>query len=37
LELNKAFVRIADPNVRWSIVDLVRSLANDQPESGGQP
>lgn len=30
LELNKAFARIADPKVRRSIVDLVRSLANDE-------
>ena len=29
LELNKAFVRIADPKVRRSIVELVRSLAGD--------
>ncbi len=29
LELNKAFARITDPKVRRSIVDLVRSLAND--------
>ncbi len=28
LELNRAFVKIADPKVRRSIVDLVRSLAN---------
>jgi transcriptional regulator with XRE-family HTH domain len=32
LELNKAFVRIADPKVRRSIVELVRSLAG---EDGG--
>ncbi|MEL6374842.1 MAG: helix-turn-helix transcriptional regulator [Pseudomonadota bacterium] len=30
LELNKAFVRIKDPKVRRSIVDLVRSVANDE-------
>jgi transcriptional regulator with XRE-family HTH domain len=29
LELNKAFARITDPKVRRSIVDLVRSLANE--------
>lgn len=29
LELNRAFVRIADPKVRRSIVDLVRSLATE--------
>ena len=28
LELNKAFVRVTDPRVRKSIVDLVRSLAD---------
>lgn len=27
LELNRAFVKIADPKVRKSVVDLVRSLA----------
>lgn len=29
VELNKAFVKIADPKVRRSIVDLVRSLAGE--------
>jgi hypothetical protein len=29
LELNKAFVRISDVKARRAIVDLVRSLAND--------
>lgn len=29
LELNKAFVRIAEPKVRRAIVDLVRSLAGE--------
>lgn len=29
LELNRAFVRIKDPKVRRSIVDLVRSLAGE--------
>lgn len=29
LELNKAFMRITDPRVRRSIVDLVRSLAGE--------
>jgi transcriptional regulator with XRE-family HTH domain len=33
IELNKAFVRITDPKVRRSIVDLVRTLAgDDKPE-----
>lgn len=31
LELNKAFVKINDPRIRRSIVELVRSLAGDQP------
>ncbi|MGE8941728.1 helix-turn-helix domain-containing protein [Leptospira interrogans] len=30
IELNKAFVRIADPKVRRSVVDLVRTLADDE-------
>ena len=30
LELNKAFVLISDPNVRRSIIDLVRSLSDSQ-------
>jgi hypothetical protein len=29
LELNKAFVRITDVRARRAIVELVRSLAND--------
>jgi transcriptional regulator with XRE-family HTH domain len=29
LELNKAFVRIADPRVRRAIVDLARAMAGD--------
>ena len=32
LELNRAFVRIQDPKVRRSIVDLVRSLAGEDKE-----
>ena len=31
LELNKAFVKIADPKVRRSVVDLVRSLSGEAP------
>jgi len=31
LELNKAFVKIADPRVRRSVVELVRSLGGDGP------
>lgn len=38
LELNKAFVRITDPKVRRSVIDLVRSLAgpdlNDEISNG---
>jgi transcriptional regulator with XRE-family HTH domain len=30
LELNKAFVRITDPKVRRSVIDLVRSLAGPE-------
>ncbi len=29
LQLNRAFVRIADPKVRRKIIDLVRTLADD--------
>lgn len=30
LELNRAFTRITDPKVRRSIIELVRSLANEE-------
>lgn len=30
LQLNRAFVRIADPKVRRKIIDLVRTLADDE-------
>ncbi len=33
LELNRAFVKIADPKVRKSIVDLIRSLSSDRSSS----
>jgi hypothetical protein len=33
LELNRAFVKIADPKVRKSIVDLIRSLSADRSSS----
>jgi len=33
LELNKAFVRITDPKVRRSVIDLVRSLAGQPPSN----
>lgn len=33
VELNKAFVKIADPKVRRSIVDLVRTLAGEEKEA----
>jgi transcriptional regulator with XRE-family HTH domain len=33
LELNKAFARITDAKVRRTIVDLVRSLANDEAKA----
>ena len=35
LELNRAFTRIADPKVRRSIVELVRSLANEPAAAAG--
>ncbi|WP_295556189.1 helix-turn-helix transcriptional regulator [uncultured Hyphomicrobium sp.] len=31
LELNKAFVKIADPRVRRSVVELVRALGGEDP------
>lgn len=34
LELNKAFARITDPKVRRTIVELVRSLASEEPKNG---
>ncbi|XSG81572.1 MAG: helix-turn-helix domain-containing protein [Methyloligella sp. ZOD6] len=33
LELNRAFVKISDPKVRKSVVDLVRSLSNQDGSS----
>lgn len=33
LELNKAFVRITDPKVRRSVVELVRSLGGEDDDS----
>jgi transcriptional regulator with XRE-family HTH domain len=33
VELNKAFVKITDPKVRRTIVDLVRTLAGDEKEA----
>ena len=35
IELNRAFARIADPKVRRSVVDLVRSLAEDEAPPPG--
>lgn len=32
LQLNRAFVKISDPKVRRKIVDLVKSLAEDDPD-----
>lgn len=32
LELNRAFLRVADPKVRRSIVDLVRALASEHED-----
>ncbi len=36
LELNKAFVRIADAKVRRSIVDLVKSMAGEDDQNSGR-
>ena len=33
VELNKAFVKIADPKIRRSIVDLVRSIAGEEKDN----
>ena len=35
LDLNRAFLRIADPKVRRSVIDLVRSLAKDEDPAAG--
>ncbi len=35
IELNRAFARISDPKVRRSVVDLVRSLADDDASPPG--
>ena len=32
LQLNRGFVKIADPKVRRRIIDLVKSLSSDEPE-----
>jgi transcriptional regulator with XRE-family HTH domain len=37
LELNKAFARISDPKARRAILDLVRSLASEDPADSGAP
>ena len=37
LELNKAFARISDPKARRAILDLVRSLANEEAAGNGGP
>ena len=34
VQLNRAFTQIEDPKVRRSIIDLVRSLANDSDDGG---
>ena len=34
IELNRAFARIGDPKVRRSVVELVRSLADEQEQQG---
>jgi len=35
LELNRAFMKIADPKIRRTIIDLVRSLSRTVPKNGG--
>ena len=32
LELNRAFLRVADPKVRRAVIDLLKSLAKDEAE-----
>ena len=34
LELNRAFMKIADPKIRRTIIDLVRSLSRTVPKNG---
>ena len=36
LQLNRAFLRVRDPKVRRRIVDLVLSLASEEPEDDGE-
>jgi len=35
VELNRAFVRIKDPKVRKSIVDMVRAMADAEQDEAG--
>ena len=37
IELNRAFLRISDPKVRRSIIELVRNLANTKKPEGSDP
>jgi transcriptional regulator with XRE-family HTH domain len=37
LQLSLAFMRIEDPKVRRRILELVRSLANDETKAAGEP
>jgi transcriptional regulator with XRE-family HTH domain len=36
LELNRAFLRIPDPKVRRSLIDLMKAMASDEEQGGGQ-
>jgi hypothetical protein len=36
LELNRAFLRIPDPKVRRSLIDLMKAMASEEEQGGGQ-
>jgi transcriptional regulator with XRE-family HTH domain len=37
LELNRAFVKITDPEIRQRLVEMVKTLAQDEDEPNGSP
>ncbi len=37
LELNKAFIKIQDPKVRRRVIELVRALSEERPDSNEYP